>query len=497
MSMTISVRIEPTRASDYCQQRSHDLREKTTTPGYVDDDRTILNSPGDIPSLEKIHEANENMKFVARQETEAKFEKAKASGDDDKIKEAKKEKNKCRKSYDRNGVVAYRGILTFGTNARLGVIDKLSSQEQDSLALEAINRVANVLDSTFFGITAHRDEASIHFHFYILATNKFGKKLNPTKPDLRKIQDEAAKPFNKFGISRGKSKEAWIKEGADSSKTIHKSVSELHADLPFELEAAKKELTNIKELARLKQMELDIAKKDLLQAKELLQKEQLDIDRVRTELNTEKENIEGAAKEYETIKLRCDGAEYEVEKLKNILEKAKNIAKNQFKGKEYEVVTKNTILQTVTETRILYTTSDMNDLVNSVAAEAFFEIKEREANVQINEEIINQKEKNLIKEKRDFQVKNAEKEAIQIVRDRALQAFSSAAIELHPNLLSDLDFKSWVEIQIGLGISLAEVKEAVKDTAFEDQICSACLKISEKEAQQDHQEQERYYGPGM
>lgn len=244
MSMTTSVRIGPVRALGYGGQRAHDLREGKV-PDYVDQERKHLNTGGFIPTIEEMHGYNEDAKFAAQEAAEVGWMAAKASGDQEAIKLAKAARNACRLKYDRNGVVAYRFILTFGREAQ-EVLKELDPAEVDRMAWAAMGRVASSLDTMFTGMSSHRDESAQHFHGFLRGVTNGGRKLNPDRVQCRQMQTVAAEPFKHLGIRRGKSKNMWIEEDADPSKYIHASVAELHALLPIELAAARQAVEEVR-----------------------------------------------------------------------------------------------------------------------------------------------------------------------------------------------------------------------------------------------------------
>lgn len=237
MSMTVSIRIGAVRSASYGGQRSHDLRLGKALK-YVDPERTKLNLGDKAPGIAEVHKMNRAVKDAARTAAEALYEAAVASGDENRITEARAAKNACRQRYDESGVVAYRGIVTWGVEAQK-VLKDLSREEITAMVRDSVTAVAGVLNTDEFGVRVHFDESAPHGHFSLLATDKAGKKLHPKKADCRQIQTEAAKPFEHLGIRRGKSKNMWIEEGADPSVYINQSVAELHANLPLELAAAR------------------------------------------------------------------------------------------------------------------------------------------------------------------------------------------------------------------------------------------------------------------
>lgn len=248
MSMTTSVRIGPVRSQGYSGQRSHDMRSGKAL-NYVDATRSHLNTGDDVPSIEELHQLNEDAKFAAQEAAQALWEAAQASGDPEAIKAAKAARNACRQRYDRQGVVAYRVILTYGREAG-HVVEALDPAEQDRLARESLQQVADTLGTRVLGIRAHRDESKLHYHGTLAGVTFAGRKLNPGKGQCRQVQTVAAEPYKHLGIKRGKSKDMWLEEGADPAVYTHASVAELHARLPLELAAAREAVAVAQEAAR-------------------------------------------------------------------------------------------------------------------------------------------------------------------------------------------------------------------------------------------------------
>ena len=280
--MTTSVRIGPVRVLGYGGQRAHDLREGKV-PRYVVQARSKINIGGFIPTIEEMHEYNEDAKIAARETASAAWKVAKASGDPEAMEVAKAARSACRLKYDRNGVVAYRFVFTFGHEAQKAVAD-LDPTEVDAMAWEAMRRVADTLGTVAVGMGCHRDESALHYHGFLRAVMTSGKKLNPGKGQCRQIQTVAAEPFKRLGIRRGKSKEMWIEEDADPSKYIHSSVAEMHARLPLELAAARQAVEDARaELERI-QKEAVMADLGKMRAKDEAEKLQEYVSDLRDEI---------------------------------------------------------------------------------------------------------------------------------------------------------------------------------------------------------------------
>jgi hypothetical protein len=282
MSMTVSIRIGAVRSGAYKGQRAHDLRQGKV-PEYVDQTRSDQNRGDNVPTLARVHEMNEDQKHAARTAAQARYEAAQASGDEAEQKAAKAAKMACRQRYDENGVVAYRGIVTFGKDAQQ-VIKTLPPEELERRVRESVTGAADAVKTSAFGFRLHLDESAPHAHFYWLATSEEGRKINPDKTDCRRIQTLAAEPFKDLGLTRGKSKELWIEEGADPSKYVNESVAELHERLPADLAAARQAVEDARaELDRI-QTEVVMADRRKMMAEDEVKKLQEYVSDLRDEI---------------------------------------------------------------------------------------------------------------------------------------------------------------------------------------------------------------------
>jgi tetrahydromethanopterin S-methyltransferase subunit G len=190
----------------------------------------------------------------------------------------------------RDAAIAIAGIITFGKEAQPH-IEKLSVDEQNELFLESAQEIAKKLGTSLDGLSVHRDESAVHAHFQMTGYGLDGSPLSK-KIDIKMcsvLQDIGAKPFQKIGISRGERIGDRISRGDDYSKTIHRSVRELHSDLPKELEAAHKKVAEMenrveKTESKLNQVRDQLAqeqssKRDLKAKNEALEKDQVKLEK--------------------------------------------------------------------------------------------------------------------------------------------------------------------------------------------------------------------------
>lgn len=242
MSMTVSVRVKHNGQSKAAGQRRHDARVGKQ-PAYVDRTRSGLNSVIQ-PTMTESY-AREQCETLRAQ-------------------------NPHEREMKSNAAILTAGIITFGTEAQ-PVIESLTTEQQNALYSDIAERIATELDTRLVGLAVHRDESAPHAHFSLLAVNKKGLPLSQviTKAIASRMQDIAGEVLAEHGnpeITRGKPKIQRIQDGDDWSKIIHKSVKQLHEDLPLELEALHKEIAD--------------AEAKLLKNRRLIEKAQNDMEQV-------------------------------------------------------------------------------------------------------------------------------------------------------------------------------------------------------------------------
>jgi hypothetical protein len=129
-------------------------------------------------------------------------------------------------------------IITFSTEAQALLGDKSPEQEAKA-AFEDFARRQGV---RLLWAVGHHDETAIHFHAMFENIRADGRCLRLNAKELSAEQDLVAKHFSKLGLVRGTKKADRIAAGEPPSKTINRSVKQLHADLPAEIEAAQERL---------------------------------------------------------------------------------------------------------------------------------------------------------------------------------------------------------------------------------------------------------------
>lgn len=215
-----SVRIGSNTVSGYGSQRRHDLRIGPQ-PQYVDQDRAHLNRTLiDYPGPAAMREIARDRRAV-------------------------RETDRAMKS---NAAVATAGVITFGSEAAQ-MFEQLTPDQQDQALRELAEAVAERLNTSLHGLVVHLDEATIHAHFTLSAYDHDGHPLSKTtRPAiLSGLQDLTAEVMGRHcpGIERGRRYGDRLAAGADFADVVHRSVRELHRDLPRDLEVKRAKLAEL------------------------------------------------------------------------------------------------------------------------------------------------------------------------------------------------------------------------------------------------------------
>lgn len=221
---TLSVRISHNKEGKSKGQRHHDMRTSTHTPNYVNKSKSALNSVIIAPAKEA-----ELLHICMR----------------------RREKRAGLRKIADGGNISTMGIITFSHEAQ-SVIESLPIEEQDRRFLEVAEAIAKELNTTLTGLVVHRDETALHAHFQMPAYDFSGVPLSKTiKPiTTAKLQDVAANSYSDINISRGKPKKQRIADGDPSSTWVHRTVEQLHNDLPKEIEILQKQAFEYYEKAK-------------------------------------------------------------------------------------------------------------------------------------------------------------------------------------------------------------------------------------------------------
>ena len=222
MANAVVVRIERLHNNRIGHQRKHDLRLYTdqNRPSYIDTSRTSLNSV--------------LVKPLSRDELLAKVHERRAN---------------AKRKLKKNAVWLWSGLIGFGVEAQ-EKIRQLTIEKQNQIFYEIAQSIAEYLQTDIESLTVHRDETSIHAHFTIFNHTKDGTTLSKKMKwnMYSELQDIAAKVLQKHGlnIQRGKKKAERLAE-KDYARAIHRSVRQLHFDLPTEIRDKQEQLKKLDE----------------------------------------------------------------------------------------------------------------------------------------------------------------------------------------------------------------------------------------------------------
>ena len=220
---TLSFRTQILDRSEFLGQRRHDHRIGRQ-PGYVDQSRSAKNTilfvlPGYGPDSEK-------QKLTRIVDA------------DEKVMDARRTNNtRARKMWR-------MAMLTFSQSAQ----KVLGELHPDAEALAVMQDFADRHKVRLLSVVAHRDESAIHYHSLFENITESERALRLVAFDLSAEQDFAGMHFAHLGITRGVAKAKRIADGQPTHKTIHRSVRQLHNDLPAELSAKQAELVVAKDI---------------------------------------------------------------------------------------------------------------------------------------------------------------------------------------------------------------------------------------------------------
>lgn len=226
-----SVRIKSLSSTRAQSQRRHDLRIGRQ-PSYVDGDRAHLNRVlQTLRSIPQIHRENEQLRS----------------------------QRGCERKMKSNAVAVVAGIITFEHEAQKMFL-ALTDEQQDAAYCELAHRIAERLETQLESLVSHGDETAPHAHFMLRGYTYDGLPVSSlaTYNVTAALQDIAAEVMQAYcsDIERGHKKWERIASGADYVDTIHRSVKQLHEDLPCEIEERQAELANLVDQIAVKEASL-------------------------------------------------------------------------------------------------------------------------------------------------------------------------------------------------------------------------------------------------
>ncbi|MFI9651124.1 hypothetical protein [Guyparkeria halopsychrophila] len=300
MPKTAIVRIGTTTRSGHAGQRLHDTRGQI--PDYVDPKLCHLNTtPIPVPRSPDLAKKCEHRRLVRYKRGELRRRPGPIRSD---------------------GIVAVRGIVAFSSDAQ-SEIQSLPVTEQDRRYVQTAEAIAERLTTTVAGLVVHRDESAPHAHFTLHGVGLDGQPVSRrmNRQALREIQDIAIEPYADLGFERGRSKRARIADGESPSAWVHRSVSELHRDLPAELESARNERDRA--IARAEEAEA-MADAEVAQALQRVEQAEAQAE---TEIEHHRQQTTMARRRLDQALATADEAEQQVNELRQRLREYESRAK--------------------------------------------------------------------------------------------------------------------------------------------------------------------------
>lgn len=299
-----SVRLEGKSLSQAYGQRRHDFRIGHQ-PKYVDPARKRLNRP--LIDPRPVSQIRDEVLALRT-----------ARG--------------AKRAMKSNAAVVTAGIVTFGTEAQ-EIFLALTIEQQDAAFRELAQAIADRLDTSLEALMVHCDESAIHAHFELRACNRSGISLaKATRPVLMiQLQDLVFEIMSRHckGIERGNRKYDRLAAGEDYAATVHKSVRQLHHDLPLEIEALEQKRdalqADLPELAaRVEEMQGRVAKLEAEAAERELTAAKVKRLRVyRDRLSDRVRDLEARQSELEALQAKHNRLTGEVKSLEDRAETAK------------------------------------------------------------------------------------------------------------------------------------------------------------------------------
>lgn len=225
VTKTLSLRTHALDRMAFLGHRRHDLRIGPQ-PGYVDENRSVNNTelfmcPGYGPD-------------AVKQKLTRRIDK------DEAVLDARRLNNtRARRLWRRT-------LLTFSHDAQVSLGDYWPDEE----AMNVMQSFAFRHEIRLLSVIGHRDESAVHYHALFENISHSGRAVVFTSAQLSGEQDLAATHFEHLGIGRGQYKTKRIENGEPVSKTINRSVRQLHADLPNEIAIKQLELESLLDAIR-------------------------------------------------------------------------------------------------------------------------------------------------------------------------------------------------------------------------------------------------------
>jgi predicted nucleic acid-binding Zn-ribbon protein len=278
------VRVEIRNAQGYANQRRHDLRIGAQ-PAYVNPDppepNRILIQPMTTQELKTLAKERRDQRDMTR-------------------------------AMKSNAGIAVVGIIGFGIEAQK-MFETLGPDGQEKALRAAVERVAADLRTSPTGLVLHLDESAGHAHFSLCGYDVDGEPLSTWmgRGVLRDLQTALHEELRAFmpDLERGRSRKARAEAGAAPHELVHRSVDELHIDLPLEIEAKRKELAELEGKIRTNEARAEKARAKAAEDGERAEKALRNAETYERRASEAEEKIKGLEAQIKGMEERLEGVE--------------------------------------------------------------------------------------------------------------------------------------------------------------------------------------------
>lgn len=285
---SISFRLQAVTGRGLLGQRRHDLRIGRQ-PAYVDPERHDQNRQ--IFRSTGFGLDDNAMAFVQRSRNEI---------------EARAKRKTTAGKYWRTA------ILTFSKEAQARLADQ--GTEPHAEAERAFRDFADRHGIRLLSVDFHGDESAPHYHASFEGMTADGYALRLNRTQLSEEQDHFAGHFADHGLTRGKRRSERQADGEDPSKWVHRTVKELHEQLPADLAGARERLEQNQRRAAKAAANLEAGKGNL----EKVRKNLATYERRAAEAAAEVQRLETTVQEAQRRAERATGAAQEAERQERV-----------------------------------------------------------------------------------------------------------------------------------------------------------------------------------
>lgn len=298
MAGTVIVRLEPMKGSG---NLTHDLGKRNEL-NYVDHTKSHLNMIViGQPFQDSKAIFKRQQKFIIDDFNQSKESERQFLMPDFMDKDEYRKQRRNIRNWQSHMKSHRAGFIGFGHDAQA---NDLNHENLDRCAQKYLEDFCERHNVEVLYLVRHMDETTVHYHFVTTNYNSELKQTLHLKRDcLRKEQDRIGEAFSSMGLTRGMDKQERLKQTAKElkqpmqdgrysaevwkeSNVIHRSVKQLHEDLPLEIAEKQKEADRIQSEIQKQQAKLEKNQK-LIQKNES-QLTRLNIQNASAEVKREK-----------------------------------------------------------------------------------------------------------------------------------------------------------------------------------------------------------------